>query len=266
MINILFLIYKRSMKRNLNSSPSQNGILEKKNIEYDYYGREIKKIKKNIPIHKCLMQRETGFKTKFKTSILPLPLKNGSLELKRYFLNGKTIDELLNELNTQNKKIYNIFSDFDYEGKNPQNILRYTKFNKFSQNYDNYHGQREQQYSSLQDDNFQIVEFDITAKKKFKLSDDIDFIHFLFIDTDYNFYYIDYFCNSDVFELFKSLYGGTLKLNVYPDIILQSIADTNDFKHKYETNVINKTLYTNFISTQGGCYYRKNFKKILKKY
>jgi hypothetical protein len=91
------------------------------------------------------------------------------------------------------------------------------------------------------------------------LSNDIEFIHFLFKDTNDNYYYINYTAFGDIFNLFSNIYDKNLELLLYNDVLLRNKEEVETFIDQFQHH--KDDYYA--TSTRGG---RKSSKRILKKY
>jgi hypothetical protein len=228
--------------------------------EYDEAGELIKSSKpSNRNIYTQLVEREISSK-RVKTIDFPFT-ENDDFILKRVFYDyTKDISELIKEI----KKIYKIYCKDD--------LLLYKEFTNINledENKDEDEDEDENEYEYEDIDNISIItrknaahKANITgyAEKKLKISSDINLKDFLFKDNDGNFYYIYYYDNIKLFELFKKIYNKTLKLELYDGFYISDINEKNNFITNFQQHHSDK--YNK--PPQGETF--RGGKRILKKY
>lgn len=224
-----------------------------------------------------LRNRETGISTnKPYTDTIEFPFngKSGTLNLKRFFINGKE-EDLFDK--SKNIHIYNIYIE--------DNKLFFAEYINISKDY--YQGQQEKEYALFDSQNGEVISHDIKGTIIYKngremydeqsvICDNIDFNNYLFIDDKkQNYYYINYDLNKEIFNLFKSIYNRKLNLKLYNGKKLTSIENYELFKENDEDEYIRqlqKEEEKRRLEEQeeekrkeGGTS-KKTYKKILKSY
>lgn len=224
-----------------------------------------------------LRNRETGIsinKPSTDTIEFPFKGKSGTLNLKRFFINGKE-EDLFDK--SKNIHIYNIYIE--------DNKLFFAEYINISKDY--YQGQQEKEYALFDSQNGEVISHDIKGTIIYKngremydeqsvICDNIDFNNYLFIDDKkQNYYYINYDLNKEIFNLFKSIYNRKLNLKLYDEKYLTSKEDIELFKENDEDEYIRqlqKEEEKRRLEEQeeekrkeGGTS-KKTYKKILKSY
>lgn len=190
--------------------------------EYDEDGELIKSsksFKRNIQSQ--LLERETLSK---KPKTIDFTYDGNYFILKRVFYDyTKDISELINGIN----KIYFIYCKDD--------LLLYKEFTNINLE-DEKDKEDEDEDMSIITGKYTAHKANITghSKKKIKISSDIELKDFLFKDTNDNFYYINYYDNIKLFELFEKIYQTTLKLELYNGFSISNINEKNDFIRNFQ--------------------------------
>lgn len=252
-----YFIWNRQLLYN-NDDETQ---IERSNITTALKDRETtaKRIMPTVPGKPIILGRRgnDGFDISLHT--IEFPFVNNELKLTRYFNNNsETITEFIDKLQKNNKPIYRI-----------ETYDNYLVFDTYT-NIVNLDNDAQESYTSYLEERDLIVHTNIYGNiidvnntpqtYRTYLGNNIDLIHFIFKDTNDNYYYINYTAHGDIFTLFRNVYDKTLELLLYKNVILRNKQEVENFVHQF---VDHKDQYYATDPRDGG---RKSGKRILKKY
>ncbi len=219
-----------------------------------------KRFMPTVPGKPIILGRRGNVGSDISLHTIEFPFVNNELKLTRYFNNNsETITEFIDKLQKNNKPIYRI-----------ETYDNYLVFDTYT-NIVNLDNDAQESYTSYLEEHDLIVHTNIYGKiidvnntpQKYRtyLGNNIDFIHFIFKDTNDNYYYINYTAHGDIFTLFRNIYNKTLELFLYKDVILRNKQEVGNFVDQF---VHHKDEYYETPSSKRGG--RKKGKRILKKY
>lgn len=178
---------------------------------------------------------------------------NNKLRLTRYFNNNpEKIKDFIDKLKESDKPIYKIETYDDYLVFDTCTDIYYSE----------YYTDAQESYTSYLNEEDLLINTNIYGKiidvnnipqhQRTYLSNDIEFIHFLFTDTNDNYYYINYTAFGYIFNLFSNVYDKNLELLLYKDVLLKNKDEVETFIHQFQHHKDD--------------YYATSSKRILKKY
>lgn len=189
--------------------------------EYDEDGELIKSSKpSNRNIYSQLFERENYCK---RLKSIDFPFTGDDIILKRVFYDYiNDISKLIKNI----KKIYKIYCKDD--------LLLYKECTNIKLEDDDDDDEEEEMSIITHKNTAHKANITGYAEKKLEISSDIDLKDFLFKDNYGNFYYINYYDNIKLFELFKNIYNKTLKLELYDGFYISDVNEKNNFIRNFQ--------------------------------